>query len=55
MAGAKVYFILVGLVQQVALKAVLGLQGYGDLSTVLAAASSTYNPIVLLSLPRFRG
>lgn len=50
MAGAKVYFILVGLVQQVALKAVLGLQGYGDLSTVLSAASITYNPIVSTSI-----
>lgn len=50
MAGAKVYFILVGLVQQIALKAVLGLQGYGDLSTVLSAASVTYNPIVSTSI-----
>src|SRR5690606_6465445 len=48
--GAKMYFILVGLVQQIALKAVLGLQGYGDLSTVLSAASITYNPIVSTSI-----
>ncbi len=49
-AGAKIYFILMGLVQQIALKAVLGLQGYGDLSTVLSAASITYNPIVSTSI-----
>ncbi len=49
-AAAKLYFIMVGLVQQIALKAVLGLQGYGDLSTVLSAASVTYNPITSTSI-----
>jgi len=49
-AAAKLYFIVVGLVQQIALKAVLGLQGYGDLSTVLSAASVTYNPITSTSI-----
>jgi stage V sporulation protein B len=49
-AAAKIYFILVGLVQQVVLKAVLGLQGFGDLSTVLSAASITYNPVVSTSI-----
>jgi stage V sporulation protein B len=47
---AKMYFILVGLVQQVALKAVLGLDGYGALSSALSAASITYNPLVTASL-----
>jgi stage V sporulation protein B len=49
-AAAKVYFILVGLVQQVALKRVLGLEGYGALSSALGAASIVYNPIVAASL-----
>lgn len=47
---AKVYFILQGLVQQVALPRVLGLDGYGALSSVLSAASITYNPIVTASI-----
>ena len=33
--AAKVYFILTGLVQQIVLKAVLGLDGYGALSSAL--------------------
>jgi stage V sporulation protein B len=49
-AFAKMYFIVVGLVQQVALKAVLGLDGYGALSSVLSIASITYNPIVSTSI-----
>jgi stage V sporulation protein B len=48
--AAKVYFILTGLVQQVVLKGVLGLDGYGALSSALSAASITYNPIVSASL-----
>lgn len=48
--GAKIYFILTGLVQQVVLKAALGLEGYGALSSALAAASIAYNPIVSASL-----
>jgi stage V sporulation protein B len=49
-SGAKLYFIAVGLVQQVALKALLGLDGYGALSSALSAASITYNPLVTASL-----
>jgi stage V sporulation protein B len=49
-SAAKVYFILAGLVQQVALKAVLGLEGYGALSSALAAASIVYNPLVGASI-----
>ncbi|HYP89341.1 MAG TPA: oligosaccharide flippase family protein [Polyangiaceae bacterium] len=48
--GAKVYFILLGLVQQVALPRVLGLDGYGALSRVLSIASITYNPITTMSI-----
>ena len=47
---AKAYFILTGLVQQVLLPRVLGLDGYGALSSVLSAASITYNPIVTTSI-----
>jgi stage V sporulation protein B len=49
-AFAKAYFIAVGLVQQVLLKAVLGLDGFGALSSVLSIASITYNPIVSTSI-----
>lgn len=49
-SGAKLYFIVVGLVQQVALKALLGLDGYGALSSALSAASIAYNPLVTASL-----
>jgi stage V sporulation protein B len=49
-SAAKLYFILAGLVQQVALKAVLGLDGYGALSSSLAAASIVYNPVVGASI-----
>jgi stage V sporulation protein B len=49
-AGAKIYFILLGLVQQVALPRVLGLDGYGALSRVLSIASITYNPITTMSI-----
>src|SRR4051812_39816863 len=48
--AAKIYFILTGLVQQVALKQALGLEGYGALSSALAAASIVYNPIVAASI-----
>lgn len=47
---AKVYFILVGLVQQIVLPRVLGLDGYGALSRVLSIASITYNPITTMSI-----
>ena len=48
--AAKVYFILTGLVQQIVLKRVLGLDGYGALSSALSAASIAYNPLVSASL-----
>lgn len=48
--GAKVYFILTGLVQQVVLGRVLGLDGYGALSTALSASSIAHNTIVQASL-----
>jgi stage V sporulation protein B len=47
---AKAYFILMGLVQQVLLPRVLGLDGYGALSSVLSAASLAYNPLVTTSI-----
>jgi stage V sporulation protein B len=47
---AKVYFILLGLAQQIALPRVLGLDGYGALSRVLSIASITYNPITTMSI-----
>lgn len=48
--GAKIYFTLIGLVQQVALKSILGLSGYGAYSTAQAVASITYNPVVQTSI-----
>lgn len=49
-ATAKSYFMVVGLVQQIALPRVLGLDGYGALSSVLSVASIAYNPIVSTSI-----
>jgi stage V sporulation protein B len=49
-AFAKVYFILNGLVQQIALPRVMGLDGYGAWSTVNSIASITYNPVVSMSI-----
>jgi stage V sporulation protein B len=49
-AGAKLYFIVLGLAQQIALPRVLGLDGYGALSRVLSIASITYNPITTMSI-----
>jgi stage V sporulation protein B len=49
-AFAKVYFILVGLAQQIVLPRVLGLDGYGALSRVLSIASITYNPVTTMSI-----
>lgn len=49
-AFAKVYFILQGLVQQIALPRVLGLDGYGAWSTVNSIASVSYNPVVSMSI-----
>lgn len=47
---AKIVFIGLGLIQQVVLGRVLGLGGYGALSTALAANSIAYNSIVQGSL-----
>ena len=49
-AAAKIYFILVGLAQQIALKHILGLQHYGALGRVQSLASVIYNPIVSTSV-----
>ncbi len=49
-AFAKMYFILHGLIQQIVLPRVLGLDGYGALSSVLSIASVTYNPVVTTSI-----
>ncbi len=48
--AAKAYFIVLGLAQQIALRGVLGLDGYGALSTALSAASIAYNPITQASI-----
>ena len=44
--GAKVYFVLLGFVQQIALKQAIGMAGYGALSRVLAPANIINNVIV---------
>ena len=49
-ASAKAYFIVTGLVQQTILPRVLGMDGYGALSSVLSASSIAYNPIVSTSI-----
>lgn len=46
LAGAKIYFMVTGLVQQVALQAILGLGAYGALSTAQSVASISYNPLI---------
>ncbi len=45
-AGAKLFFMVVGLGQQIALKHILGLQSYGALGRVQGLASIIYNPII---------
>lgn len=45
-AAAKIYFMVVGLVQQVALKHLLGLSTYGALGRVQGLASIVYNPVI---------
>lgn len=47
---AKVYFIAQGLLQQILLPRVLGLDGYGALASVLSAAGIAYNPMVTASI-----
>jgi len=49
-AFAKVYFIFVGLVQQIALPRLLGLDGYGALASALSIAGITYNPVTTTSI-----
>lgn len=49
-AFGKVYFMVQGLLQQILLPRVLGLDGYGALSSVLSPASIAYNPIVATSI-----
>jgi len=49
-AFAKVYFIFVGLVQQIALRRVLGLDGYGALASALSIAGIAYNPVTTTSI-----
>src|SRR4051812_3986436 len=49
-AFAKIYFILVGLVQQIVLPRLLGLDGYGALASVLSIAGITYNPVTTTSI-----
>ncbi len=49
-AAAKAYFIVIGLVQQIALPQIVGAAGYGALSRVLGMASVAYNPIVSASI-----
>ena len=45
-AGAKIFFMVIGLVQQIALKRILGLQTYGALGRVQGLASVIYNPVI---------
>lgn len=45
-AAAKIYFMVVGLVQQIALKHLLGLSTYGALGRVQGLASIVYNPVI---------
>lgn len=47
---AKAYFMVTGLAQQIALPKVLGLAGYGALSSALSIASITYNPVITTSI-----
>ncbi|HEX6273356.1 MAG TPA: oligosaccharide flippase family protein [Polyangiaceae bacterium] len=49
-AFAKIYFIVTGLVQQIALPRFLGLDGYGALGTALSITSVTYNPVIGTSI-----
>ena len=49
-AFAKIYFIVVGLVQQIALPRLLGLDGYGALASVLSISGITYNPVTTTSI-----
>lgn len=50
MTFAKIYFIVLGLLQQIVLPRVLGMGGYGALSNVLSLASVAYNPVITTSI-----
>jgi O-antigen/teichoic acid export membrane protein len=44
------YFMVIGLVQQILLTRVLGTSGYGGLSTALSVSAVVYNPVVQSSI-----
>src|SRR5690349_13184745 len=49
-AGAKVWFILVGVVQQTILPRIIGMEGYGAFSTVLAISNIPNNVVTASSI-----
>ncbi len=49
-ATAKMYFIFVGLLQQIVLPRVLGAAGYGGLSRIFSLTSIAYNSVVSTSI-----
>ncbi len=49
-ATAKLYFVVIGLIQQILLTRVLGTGGYGALSTALSVSAIVYNPVVTTSI-----
>ncbi len=46
LSAAKMYFLVLGFVQQIVLGSILGAEGYGALRGALSPASITYNPLV---------
>ena len=50
--GAKVFFVLAGLVQQTLLPQVIGLAGYGAFSRILALVNIPNNVVVATSVAR---
>src|SRR5689334_3736415 len=49
-AGAKVWFILVGVIQQTVLPRIIGMEGYGAFSTVLAISNIPNNIVTTSSI-----
>lgn len=49
-ACAKLYFLVVGLLQQILLTRALGTANYGALSTALSLSAIVYNPVVTTSI-----
>ncbi len=49
-AFAKLYFMMQGLISQIALPRVLGMGGYGALASILSIGSIVYNPIIATSI-----